>query len=113
MMLAMGGDFHFEAASHNFKNLDKLIKYMNENTNSSGINVLYSTPSCYAKSLNEDGDGENVSEWTTKTDDFFPYCDEGSELNVIIMEQEIPKRIISTSIIGRFRLFKDTRYLID
>lgn len=78
MMFAMGGDFHYEAAAHNFKNLDKLIAYMNEATEETGIHLLYSTPSCYAKALNKDGDGADVEEWRTKTDDFFPYCDEGS-----------------------------------
>ncbi|GFR67170.1 alpha-mannosidase [Elysia marginata] len=36
----------------------------------SQINLLYSTPSCYLKHLNDDD-----LTWTTKQDDFFPYAD--------------------------------------
>ena len=74
-MFTMGGDFHFQAAHNNFKNLDKIIFHMNEMTDDTKINVLYSTPSCYALALNRDGDGTAVEEWQTKTDDYFPYCD--------------------------------------
>ncbi len=75
-MFTMGQDFDYENAHHNFKNMDKLIKHMNNITNETNINVLYSTPSCYALALNQDGDGTLNRIWTTKTDDFFPYCDE-------------------------------------
>ncbi len=77
-MVTMGGDFQFQAAHNHFKNLDKLIYHMNEMTDATKINLLYSTPSCYAKALFIDGDGTDVDEWPTKTDDYFPYCDEGS-----------------------------------
>jgi lysosomal alpha-mannosidase len=30
---------------------------------------MYSTPSCYLKALHDEG-----REWTTKSDDFFPYA---------------------------------------
>jgi lysosomal alpha-mannosidase len=44
-------------------------RYANERqTNGSRFNLLYSTPSCYVKSLN----GVKKS-WPLKTDDFFPY----------------------------------------
>jgi lysosomal alpha-mannosidase len=36
----------------------------------SDVNVFYSTPSCYVYALNKAG-----KEWTSKTDDFFPYGD--------------------------------------
>ncbi len=71
-MFNMGDDFHYENAHLNFKNMDKLIKYMNERTD---YNVFYSTPSCYALALSQDGDGTEGQEWPTKTDDFFPYAD--------------------------------------
>lgn len=38
-------------------------------THGSKINLLYSTPSCYAKALNDEG-----QVWPTKQDDFFPYA---------------------------------------
>ena len=70
--MTMGSDFQYTNARVWFKNLDKLIKYVNEmqtNGNNSKINAFYSTPSCYLKSLNEAG-----QTWTSKTDDFFPYA---------------------------------------
>ncbi|CAF2976334.1 unnamed protein product [Rotaria socialis] len=67
----MGADFHYENANEWFKNLDKLIKYVNlEQANGSNVNTFYSTPSCYLYALNKAG-----RTWTTKTDDFFPYAD--------------------------------------
>ena len=55
--------------------MDKLIKYVNEKTEESGIEALYSTPSCYLKALYDDY--VNIYpdfEWSTKDDDFFPYA---------------------------------------
>jgi lysosomal alpha-mannosidase len=66
----MGGDFQDKNAHEKFKNLDKLIHYVNlEQENGSNVNVFYSTPSCYLYALNKAG-----KEWTTKGDDFFPYA---------------------------------------
>lgn len=46
------------------------FRYANERqANGSNINLLYSTPSCYLKSLHDAG----IS-WPTKGDDFFPYA---------------------------------------
>ena len=39
-------------------------------TEESKVNLLYSTPSCYLKALNE----ESGLTFPTKTDDFFPYA---------------------------------------
>ncbi|KAH8376896.1 hypothetical protein KR093_001976 [Drosophila rubida] len=70
VLITMGEDFHYQNADMWFKNLDKLIKYANERqANGSNINLLYSTPSCYLKSLHDAG----IS-WPTKSDDFFPYA---------------------------------------
>jgi lysosomal alpha-mannosidase len=66
-MMTMGSDFQYENADLWFKNLDKLIKYVQLNGT---INVMYSTPSIYAKYVNEGG-----IKLTLKTDDFFPYAD--------------------------------------
>ncbi|RWS24826.1 Lysosomal alpha-mannosidase-like protein, partial [Leptotrombidium deliense] len=53
LIMTMGGDFQYHSAHHYFKNLDKLIKYVNEEQNNgSKVNVFYSTPSCYLYSLN-------------------------------------------------------------
>ncbi|CAF4962358.1 unnamed protein product, partial [Rotaria sp. Silwood1] len=69
-IMTMGSDFQYENANEWFKNMDKLIRYVNaQQANGSNVNVFYSTPSCYLYALN------NVSRtWTTKTDDFFPYA---------------------------------------
>ncbi|XP_030240027.1 lysosomal alpha-mannosidase isoform X2 [Drosophila navojoa] len=70
LLITMGEDFHYQNADMWYKNLDKLIKYANERqANGSNINLLYSTPSCYLKSLHDAG----IS-WPTKSDDFFPYA---------------------------------------
>ncbi|XP_033225298.1 lysosomal alpha-mannosidase-like [Belonocnema kinseyi] len=68
VLLTMGDDFQYHLADAWFTNLDLLIKYTNQR-NGSTHNLIYSTPSCYLKALND----ENLS-WTTKSDDFFPYA---------------------------------------
>ena len=50
--------------------MDKIRKYFNSNQAKFGINILYSTPSCYLKSLHE----AKEMKWNVKTDDFFPYA---------------------------------------
>ncbi len=75
-MFTMGGDFHYQSGHNTFKNIDKIIEHMNEITDETKINLLYSTPACYAKALNQDGDGTDFQFWQSKSDDFFPYCDE-------------------------------------
>ncbi|XP_071440327.1 lysosomal alpha-mannosidase-like isoform X1 [Hetaerina americana] len=69
--VTMGGDFNYQDANSWFTNLDKIISYVNEKqeTEGSKVNVFYSTPSCYLKSLN----GANIT-WPEKSDDFFPYA---------------------------------------
>lgn len=70
LMVTMGSDFQYQAAHNWFKNLDKLIHYVNERQASgSKVNLLYSTPSCYTWNVNQAG-----KTWTSKEDDFFPYA---------------------------------------
>ena len=70
ILVSMGMDFQYQLAHMWFKNLDKLIKYVNNVLGEKeNIHLMYSTPSCYIKALNE-----LEVEWTTKTDDFFPYA---------------------------------------
>ncbi|CAF1191139.1 unnamed protein product [Rotaria sordida] len=70
IIMTMGADFQGQNANENFKNLDKLIHYVNlEQVNGSNVNIFYSTPSCYLYALNK-----AKKEWITKTDDFFPYA---------------------------------------
>jgi lysosomal alpha-mannosidase len=70
IIMTMGSDFQYENANEWFKNMDKLIKYVNaQQSNGSNVNVFYSTPSCYLYALNKVG-----RKWSSKTDDFFPYA---------------------------------------
>ncbi|XP_016942050.3 lysosomal alpha-mannosidase [Drosophila suzukii] len=74
IMIPMGGDFQYEDAEVNFKNMDKLIKYINERQSSgSKYNIIYSTPGCYLNSVHK-----SVQSYPNKTLDFFPY---GSDTN--------------------------------
>ncbi|XP_017075947.2 lysosomal alpha-mannosidase [Drosophila eugracilis] len=74
IMIPMGGDFQYEDAEVNFKNMDKLIKYINERQSSgSKYNIFYSTPGCYLNSVHK-----SVQSYPNKTLDFFPY---GSDTN--------------------------------
>lgn len=75
VMFPMGTDFQFQGAHSWFKNIDKLIKHVNENSEKYGVRVFYSTPSCYAKALQE----SNLT-WTSKTDDYFPYASDPNAL---------------------------------
>ena len=64
----MGFDFNFEYAEEWFKNLDKLIHYVNLNTSIHGVNMVYSTPSEYT-----DAKLAYPDAWPAKVnDDFFP-----------------------------------------
>ena len=63
----MGSDFQYINSNTWYKNLDKLIHYVNQDGR---VNVFYSTPTLYTKSVNI----ANLT-WTVKTDDFFPYAD--------------------------------------
>lgn len=72
IMIPMGGDFQYTSARQNFKNLDKLIKYLNK-MRPDQVNAFYSTPSCYQYALNEAGKTANIS-WPQKLNDFFPYA---------------------------------------
>uniref|UniRef100_A0A1X7VJH7 Alpha-mannosidase n=1 Tax=Amphimedon queenslandica TaxID=400682 RepID=A0A1X7VJH7_AMPQE len=67
ILLTMGNDFNYGDAGKWYRNLDKLIKYANEN---GSVNVMYSTPSLYMKYVNQD----NKVKWEVKKGDFFPYA---------------------------------------
>ncbi|XP_036420170.1 lysosomal alpha-mannosidase isoform X2 [Colossoma macropomum] len=71
IIMTMGSDFQYENANPWYKNMDKLIHYVNaRQANGSQVNVLYSTPSCYLQELNLAN-----QTWPLKSDDFFPYAD--------------------------------------
>uniref|UniRef100_A0AAY4EZV2 Lysosomal alpha-mannosidase n=1 Tax=Denticeps clupeoides TaxID=299321 RepID=A0AAY4EZV2_9TELE len=75
IIMTMGSDFQYENANLWYKNLDKLIHYVNaKQSNGSKVNLLYSTPSCYLQELHN----ANTT-WYVQTDDFFPYADDAHD----------------------------------
>ncbi|KAJ7516922.1 hypothetical protein O6H91_21G004600 [Diphasiastrum complanatum] len=66
-MWTMGSDFTYENANTWFKQIDKLIHYVNKDGR---VNAFYSTPSIYVDANH----AENIP-WPLKLDDFFPYAD--------------------------------------
>ncbi|KAJ4960967.1 hypothetical protein NE237_020877 [Protea cynaroides] len=67
IMWTMGTDFKYQYAHTWFRNMDKLIHYVNEDGR---VNAFYSTPSIYTDAKH----AANES-WPIKTNDFFPYAD--------------------------------------
>ncbi|CAF4957219.1 unnamed protein product [Pieris macdunnoughi] len=77
IMVMMGGDFTYQSASNWFMNIDKLINHVNTHpANMSDINIFYSTPSCYLKSIYLYGKRDKAV--YTEKSDHFPY---GSDAN--------------------------------
>jgi len=70
-LLMYGDDFTFNKADKNFLNIEKLMKYVNDNEENLGLRLVYSTPSKYFESV-----FEQVEDWPqAKNIDFFPYAD--------------------------------------
>ncbi|KAL8472457.1 hypothetical protein ACS0TY_029611 [Phlomoides rotata] len=67
IMWTMGDDFRYQYAETWFKQMDKLIHYVNKDGR---VNALYSTPSMYA-----DAKHAANETWPLKLDDYFPYAD--------------------------------------
>ncbi|PNT63561.1 alpha-mannosidase At3g26720 [Brachypodium distachyon] len=67
IMFTMGTDFKYQYAESWFRQMDKLIHYVNKDGR---VNALYSTPSIYT-----DAKFASNEAWPLKTNDFFPYAD--------------------------------------
>ncbi|KAK3039159.1 hypothetical protein RJ639_028905 [Escallonia herrerae] len=67
VMWLMGADFKYQYAHTWFRQMDKLIHYVNMDGR---VNALYSTPSIYTDAKHASGES-----WPIKTGDFFPYAD--------------------------------------
>lgn len=67
IMWTMGTDFRYQYANSWFRQMDKLIHYVNKDGR---VNALYSTPSIYT-----DAKYAVNKIWPLKKDDFFPYAD--------------------------------------
>jgi len=70
ILAPFGCDFAFQNAHKNFKNMDKLMDYINTHQEY-GMELIYSTPSIYMEAVHE----KNLT-WSVKTGDFFPYNDD-------------------------------------
>ncbi|KAF8400067.1 hypothetical protein HHK36_015942 [Tetracentron sinense] len=68
IMWTMGMDFKYQYANSWFRQMDKLIHYVNKDGR---VNALYSTPSLYT-----DAKYATNESWPVKIDDFFPYADD-------------------------------------
>ncbi|KAL4512875.1 hypothetical protein ABPG72_017560 [Tetrahymena utriculariae] len=71
LLHTMGEDFNYANALMWYKNMDKLINYINARQDFFNVEILYSTPSIYLAEVNK----QNIT-WPTKFDDFFPYADQ-------------------------------------
>ncbi|KAI3929712.1 hypothetical protein MKX01_025880 [Papaver californicum] len=67
IMWSMGTDFKYQYAHSWYRNMDKLIHYVNLDGR---VNAFYSTPSIYT-----DAKFATNESWPLKTDDYFPYAD--------------------------------------
>ncbi|GAB4848626.1 hypothetical protein Ancab_003333 [Ancistrocladus abbreviatus] len=67
IMWTMGTDFRYQYANSWFRQMDKLIHYVNLDGR---VNALYSTPSIYTVAKYAASES-----WPLKTEDFFPYAD--------------------------------------
>ena len=65
----LGEDFHYANARMWYKNVDKLLNYINARPELN-VTINYATPGEYLKAINQES---NV--YPTKYDDFFPYSD--------------------------------------
>ncbi|XP_058741053.1 probable alpha-mannosidase At5g13980 [Vicia villosa] len=72
IMWTMGTDFKYQYAHTWYRQLDKLIHYVNKDGR---VNALYSTPSIYT-----DAKYAANETWPIKTGDFFPYADRANGL---------------------------------
>eukprot|EP00029_Vermamoeba_vermiformis_P005720 TRINITY_DN2061_c0_g1_i1.p1 TRINITY_DN2061_c0_g1~~TRINITY_DN2061_c0_g1_i1.p1 ORF type:complete len:972 (+),score=248.82 TRINITY_DN2061_c0_g1_i1:58-2973(+) len=71
LFIPWGCDFQFSNARLIFKNLDKLMKYVNDHASEYNVKMFYSTPSQYVDAIHK---SSNAS-FPIKYDDFFPYAD--------------------------------------
>ncbi|KAI3813627.1 hypothetical protein L1987_18356 [Smallanthus sonchifolius] len=69
IMWTMGEDFKYQYAESWFKQMDKLIHYVNMDGR---VNALYSTPSIYT-----DAKFASNMSWPLRTHDYFPYANNG------------------------------------
>ena len=77
IMFTFGDDFEYNNADRWFRNIDKLITYLNKDKR---VNAFYSTPEMYTESRFKQRSGESPASshgWVSESpnSDWFPYCD--------------------------------------
>ena len=70
LLHTLGSDFNYIDSQIWYKNIDKLIKFINQRSTLFGMRIQYSTPSDYIQAIQRE-----AMRYPTKTDDFFPYAD--------------------------------------
>ncbi|KFK28275.1 hypothetical protein AALP_AA8G495400 [Arabis alpina] len=104
VMWTMGDDFQYQFAESWFRQMDKLIHYVNKDGR---VNALYSTPSLYVDAKND----ANVT-WPLKTNDFFPYADrENAYWTGYFTSRPAVKRYIR-SLSGYYLAARQLEYLV-
>lgn len=53
LMHTLGEDFNFINGNMWFKNVDKLMKYINDRSSQYGVSIKYSTPAEYINAINK------------------------------------------------------------
>ena len=72
VMLMYGCDFTFYQSNANYKIIEKIMEYINNNENTLNMVMKYSTPSKYFEEI-----FDSVSNWPEyKTEDFLPYAEQ-------------------------------------
>ncbi|XP_968354.2 lysosomal alpha-mannosidase [Tribolium castaneum] len=97
ILVPMGDDFRYQAALNAYINTDRLIKGFElfpQTFEGKPIKLLYSTPTCYTKAVN-DFVNSNDYKLQIKSDDFFPYADGVASLVVgYITSRPASKRFV-------------------
>jgi hypothetical protein len=70
VLIPFGCDFQYINAQIMYKNMDKLMKYINSHPERYNAYMFYSTPSIYVRAVHS----YNLT-WSLKKDDFLPYAD--------------------------------------
>ena len=70
VIVPFGCDFNFQNALMKYKNMDKLIDYINQHSTELGITAQYSTLSDYFEAVHS-----TQTTWSRHSFDFFPYID--------------------------------------
>ena len=73
VLVPMGCDFEYENANEDFKNIEKLMAYMNPRNESYRMQLFYSTPSQYLAAVR--ASTLQTLNYTVTNNDFFPYAD--------------------------------------